>query len=268
MLSVTQSTSGEWNLSASDDLKTEMLDAALRGVVDMPGFIVPGDPDEIEAAVLRLKAATMRPMWMDAEDATHYEEAVLQACEDYPIDVVQQACANWRKVPEHGKWWPTEQDLRAQCEKVFQPRKSLLNKAHRLLVQLRGRDDEARRANETSPFASGRQMKFREAMRRRMNAARFDAYFHPSDIVFQGESLILVRREVAESVLRREGRDLLQELGLRVVYCPVTFKNIRPRPEDYGTEEEQAEIARKLNLLFAALRGGADIAAMRAEGKL
>lgn len=231
-------------------MTAQQLGFALDCARESPGFVVPGAEEEIEAAVIQLKAATMRPMWMDAQDAVAYEEALIKACEDYPIDVVQEACANWRKVPDHGKWWPTEQDLRAQCEKVFAPRRSLFNKARVLLQDLRAKEDEAQRANDRSAFAGDRQRQFREEMRKRMNNPnRFEAYFGSSQIQYEGEREILVRSPIAESVLQREGADLIARLGLSVRCVPVAFAGIKAPQWEDDSPEDRALVKEKFKAL-------------------
>lgn len=264
---MTQSISGEWSLSASADLEAETLEQALHCARQTPSFLIPGDPDEIESAVVRLKAATMRPMWMDGEDAVAYEEALLAACADYPLDVVQSACAEWRKVPDHGKWWPTEQDIRALCEKLFQPRRTLFNKARVLLQDLRAREDDARR-NKTSAFAGRQQEQFRDEMRRRLSPARFEAYFHPAYVLFHAADAIIVSNMTAERVLNEEGGDVLKRLGLRVIYDPKPFVKVRRPSHEDDTPEERAEVTRKLNRLKLAMAKGENLKRLREEGAI
>lgn len=262
---MSQSTSGEWTLSASDDLKAEALEFGLDCLKQTPHFLIPGEPDEIAAAVKELTAATSRPPWMDDEVAITYDAALNEALKDYPIDVVQLACKRWRMVPQHGKWWPTEQDLRQQCEMLFQPRRSLFNKARALLQNLRIREDEQRRT-KTSAFAGRKQDRFRELMRQRMSPSRHEAYFHYAYLMFSGEDELIVSNRCAESVLTEEGGDLLRDLGLRVVFDPKPFANVRRPTHEDDTPEERAEVAAKLRRLKEGIEKGADLKRLRDAG--
>lgn len=264
LLQVSRSTSGEWNLSASPDLRAETLEFALDAARQTPSFLVPGDPDEIEAAVVQLKAATMRPVWMDAEDAIAYEDVLIKACQDYPIDVVQQGCANWRRVPEHGKWWPTEQDLRAQCEKVFAPRKNLFNRARVLLQDLREREREAQRVKQNSPFASDRGRAFREEMRKHLRPELHEAVFHHSQAMFAGDGAVVVRTDI----LVRRGAAIAKRIGVRIVHDPREFVNLRQPSPDDDTEQDRAYVIRKLGRLKRALAAGEDLQALHDAGEI
>lgn len=242
-------------LSPSSDLKADTLEFALGAARQSPGFIIPGDASDIEDAIAALRASTMRPVWMDDDDASVYVKTMLKACEDYPIDCVQQACVNWRKVPDHGKWWPTEQDLRTQCEKVFAPRRSLFNKARVLLQDLRAKEAEAQRAN-VSAFPGERQRRFRAEMEKRMGTrTRFEAYFDGRQMDFQGEDTILVRTPIAESVLLNEGRDLIKSLRLKVRYAPAHFVNIKSGRDDEETADDRAEVSCRFANLKARMGG-------------
>ena len=211
---------------------------------------------------------TARPPSMDDGLAAAYMETMPRAMWDYPIDVVRGACANWRRVPSHGKWWPTEQDLRIQCEKLFEPRRKLRAQAMRLLEAFEDEEERADRARQPSYFPGDKHKVFRDEMRKRFTPARYDAYFHPCDIKYVGEDLILTRTEIGASVMNQEGRDLIERMKLRVLYCPVTFARERPRPWADPTDEERADITRKLKRLFEAMAKGEDIKRLRKEGVL
>lgn len=215
--------------------------------------------------MIEMKAATMRPMWMDAEDATHYEEALIKACRDYPIDVVEEACTHWRKIPDRGKWWPTEQDLRALCQQIARPRMRLLHEARSLLRSLVA--NEQADANKPSPFAGGLQVAFREEMRKRLADHRFRAYFNPSHILFQGERDILVRTKVAEAVLNDEGADLVKQHGLRIEYCAEAFVRIREIQEEM-TPAKDAWVGERMERLTLAIKRGENIKALIQKGEL
>lgn len=252
-LNVSQSISGEWTLSASPELDASTLEAALVEAADLDIFHVPADADEIDEALVKLKSATSRPVWMDNTDAINWEETLAEAMASYPIDVVRAACVAWRQVPQHGKWWPTEQDLRTQCEALFKPRKTLFHKARTLLLELRDREHERRLASNPSPFADGKHRQFRAEMEKRLSADRFQAYFNSTQIIYAGDE-IHVRTQVADVVLNREGRDLLKRFGLVLTYRPEEFINVRLVYRE-ETEKERVEVGQAMRSLGEQLKG-------------
>lgn len=262
-----QSTTGEWSLSASADLTAAEFEATLTAASADEMFLVPCDEEQAEEAVIRMKAMTNRPMWMDGEDADHYETGLIEALKLYPIDVVQLACVAWRQVPGHGKWWPTEQDLRALCERFYGPRRGLLNKARLLLQDLRIREAEANRANDASYFAGEKHQRFKAEMAKRLLPDQVRAYFNPSHIKYVGADQILVRTLVAEAVLRREGADVLDRLGLTLHFAPEEFRAERDIQREPSPEENEV-IAKKMARLTKAMASGECLRTLREAGEI
>lgn len=230
-------------------------------------FLVPCDEEQAEEAVIKLKAMTSRPMWMDGSDAAVYESELIEALKLYPIDVVQAACIAWRQVPNHGKWWPTEQDLRVQCEKIYAPRKGLFNKARLLLQDLRVREAEANRANDASYFGGQVHQRFKAEMAKRLLPDQMRAYFDPGHIRFVGSSEVLVRTLVARAIFERYGLDVIESLGVTVRHDPNAFLRERD-PERVMSPEEDAEVSRKMTRLNQAVKSGESIEKLRREGVL
>lgn len=266
MLNVSQSTSGEWILSASPELDAATLEEALRGAADMEIFHVPADADEIDDAIAKLKSVTSRPVWMDNTDAINWEETIAEAMANYPIDVVRAACVAWREVPKHGEWWPTEPGLRRQCEAIYKPRRSLFNKARMLLQDLRNAEAAASRQTAPSAFAGDKARRFQAEMRKRLGEDRYLSYFDAAQISY-GDDVVYVRTAIADSVFDREGRDVLRALGLRVVYAPEQFGEIRTsHPTE--TPTQSAATAAKLKRLLEAMSNGEDLHALRKRGEI
>ena len=266
-LRVAQSTAGEWILSASDDLSAAELETALRDASADEMFLVPCDEEQAEEAVVRMKAMTSRPVWMDGEDADLYEDGLIEALKLYPIDVVQAACIAWRQVPNHGKWWPTEQDLRVQCEKIYAPRKGLFSKARLLLQDLRIREAEANRANDTSYFGGQVHQRFKAEMGKVLLPDQMAEYFRPGWVLFVGSNEVLVRTEIALAIIERYGREVMQKLGVKVRHDPTAFLRSRD-PVREMTPEEDAEVSRKMTRLNQAVRTGESIEKLRRSGEL
>lgn len=263
-LSVSRTSSGEWILSPANELTAAKLTVGIAALNDA---LRGGPVARIAASLMRLIAATRRPGWMDDETAAVYFDTLQEALHDYPVDCVEDACIQWRKGP-NGEWWPAEAEIRRVCDRLFEPRRQLRHKANELLRNLEAEEETAERAKGVSAFASDRGRAFREEMRARMTPSRFEAYFHYAYIMFQGESTIIVSNMTAERVLTVEGADLLERLGLRVVYDPKPFVKVRrPQWED-DTPEERVEVTRKLNRLKEAMTKGEDLRRLRASGEI
>ena len=223
------------------------------GVLSLANDLRGGPKDLIAAAIMELVGATDRPPQLDEEKAAARILALRNMAWDYPIDVVQAACRKWRRVPQHGRWWPTEQDLRAQCEPLFSARRKLHEKAAALLRDIEASEEAERRNEQASAFAGDEHRAFRNEMRSRMSHDRFEAYFGPSQILYAAAE-IHVRTQVADSVLNREGGDLLKRFGLTLTYRPEEFINIRPVYRE-ETERERVEVGQALQSLTQKLKG-------------
>jgi hypothetical protein len=252
---------GDWTLQAANDLTSKQLREGLGALLD----VLRGGPrKEIAEAIMELIGATDRPPQLDEEKAAARILALQQMAWDYPIDVVKAACRKWRTVPNYGRWWPTEQDLRAQCEPLVDSRRKLRAQAERLLHELEAKEHSARLA-QPSPFAGDKERQFRNEMRKRMTPSRFNAYFCPTQMMFS-EREIWVRTQTSERVLTEEGGDLLRVLGLRIRYQPQAFSKIRQPTWEDDTPEERAATAVKFNRLKEALEKGENLKRLREAG--
>jgi hypothetical protein len=255
-------TSGEWNLSASSDLtSTHVRDGLSALDDDLRG----GPTQRIAASLMTMVAVTRRPAAMDDDRAKLYFQTIQDAMMDYPVDVVEDALAEWRKGPQ-GEWWPAEAELRRVCEKLFAPRKSLRLHAAQLLIDLEREEERQERANRPSMFSGNRQRAFSDEMRKRMGD-RFDAYFDPAYIRYQGEREILVNSQVSEAVLLREGGDLIREWGLSVRHAPQEFIGAKP-VEVHMTQEDHDRVAAGMTTLANAMKLGVNVRALKEAGKL
>lgn len=256
--------SGEWILAPANDLTS----SALRGAVAALDDSLAGGPTkQINAAILEMIGATDRPPQLSDEEAVARTYALKQTAWDYPIDVVQAACRNWRKVPAKGRWWPTEQDLRAQCEPLFAPARSLRNKAQELLRNLQAEEEHLQRQQTPSYFAGDIHRAFRSQMEARLLPDQVKAYFAPSHIRYVGKSEVHVRTLVAEAVLKRYGADVMANLGIKLRFAPEDFLQEREMQRDISPEED-AEVSRKMLRLNEAVKKGENIEKLRRSGEL
>lgn len=263
-LTIHRSLSGDWILAPANDLTSAVLRNAVR---DLDEDLRGGPKDMIAAAIMELLGATDRPPQLDEEKAAARVVALRNMAWDYPIEIVQAACRSWRKVPNYGRWWPTEQDLRAQCEPLFAPARSLRNKAMELLNNLQAEEEHLARQQTPSYFAGEQHRQFRTEMEKRLLLDQVRAYFMPTHIRYVGKDVIHVRTMVAEAIFRRYGSDVMRDLGMTVRFAPEDFLRERDMQRDISPEED-AEITRKMTRLNQAVKGGENIEALRRSGEI
>lgn len=266
-MTVHKALSGDWILAPQSDLTSEVLREAIR---DLDQELAGGPKDLIAAAIMELLGATDRPPQLDEEKAAARVVALRNMAWDYPIDVVQAACRQWRKVPNYGRWWPTEQDLRAQCEPLHADDRALRNKVADLLSNLEAEEDRLardRRAQQASYFAGDKHKEFRRRMEDRLLPDQMAAYFNPRHIRYVGLTVVLVRTLVAQAVFERYASDIIEEVGITVRHAPEEFMRERDI-EAAATPEEDAEVSRKMTRLNQAVRTGESIEKLRREGVL
>lgn len=247
-LALSQLTSGEWSLSASIDLSAAQLEGALREASKLDIFAVPSDEDEVENAVVQMKAMTSRPVWMDAEDAAAYETALIEACRGYPLDVVQTACKAWRLVPNQGKWWPTEQDLRQQCENIFRPRRALWEEANNLLRSLKAGEESPRQSRSMHP--TGRVREFIERVRAHPHLGQPFVKSYLSDLTcdFSANTIFVAYSTQAERIPQRCAEILRDFPGLKIVHDRLTTERCNRDQDAMGnTYTPSAQGKRKWN---------------------
>jgi len=263
-LTVHQSISGDWILAPANDLSSRALSQAVN---ELDQSLAGGPTQQINMSIVELIGATDRPPQLGDEEAVARVHALKQMAWDYPIDVVINACRNWRRVPNKGRWWPTEQDLRAQCEPLFAPARALRNKAQELLMNLKAEEEHVRRSAQPSYFAGDKHRAFRTEMEARLLPDQVRAYFNPAHIRYVGDNVIHVRTLVAEAIFLRYGSDVLTKLGMVLRWEPTDFMRER-QLESLITPEEDAEICRKMTRLNLAQSRGENIEALRRSGEL
>lgn len=226
-----------------------------------------GPTQQINAIILKLIGATDRPPQLGDDEAIARVQSLKETAWDYPINVVHEASSNWRKVPSKGRWWPTEQDLRAQCEPLFAPARSLRNKAMELLRNLEAEEDHVARSAKPSYFPGEKHRAFRKAMEARLLPDQIRAYFNPSHIRYIGDNVVHVRTLIAEAIFQRYGSDVLTDLGMVLRCEPTDFPRER-QLEAEMTPAEDAEVSRKMTRLNQAVSKGECIEALRRSGEL
>lgn len=99
----------------------EQLNAAMR---EVEYRMSPAGPQPLMAALASLAAVTAQPKGSDEENLEAGLRRFLRMLLDFPADVAFEAVNEWPKTPG-GKWWPTEAELRLECEKRVDYRRRL-----------------------------------------------------------------------------------------------------------------------------------------------
>lgn len=242
---ISRSTSGAWNLTPTDDLRASELGA---GLIALNKLMAIGPKQKIAAAIIELLAATDRPPSLSDTAALARREALKKMAWEYPINVVETACRDWRKVQNFGRWWPAEQDLRALCEKIVKPQKQLRDEAESLLRFLKRREEQAqsgsvRNSRGNQPF--GRTLAFVNDCMASHGPPFIRSYLTHRTCDFT-EDAIFTMGFVAERLNQRAG-GLLSKHGVKVVVCPDVTARIyddedrragekpQPRKRSYGS---------------------------------
>lgn len=244
----------DWHLEPSEGLRS---DDVASGIALLEDDLRGGPKQAIAAAIMELLGATDRPPQLDDEKALARTASLRQMAWEYPIEVVQRACREWRKVPQYGRWWPAEQDLRAQCEPEVASTRKLLNKARALKEELE-RAERARveREAQVSAFPTDSARAFKQAVRKRWNNdLRWESYCDPRVMVFEGEHGICVRSLIAVHVLETECGDLLKQHKLSVRFAPELFSEKPPWDHRDHSPQDDAFVARGLSKLFHNMQG-------------
>lgn len=206
-----------------------------------------GPETAIRDAIFELISVTSRPPSIDDAKEIAYQEGLCKALWDYPIDVVVLACQQWRRIPGQGRWWPTEQDLRAECDKLVKPRKDLRDEAESLLRFLKRREQaqsgSSRNSRANQPF--GRTLAFVNDCMASHGPPFIRSYLTHRTCDFTEDS-IFTMGFVAERLNQRAG-GLLSKHGVKVVVCPDVTARIyddedrragekpQPRKRSYGS---------------------------------
>lgn len=91
-------------------------------------------PTQIAKSLAVLTAVCAKPGDFDDAKVVLWSERLKIVLQEYPGDIALASIANWPKT-ENGKWWPTENEVRSECDMLMRFRKVLahaLEEAFRL----------------------------------------------------------------------------------------------------------------------------------------
>lgn len=196
-----------------------------------------GPETAIRNAIFELISVTSRPPSIDDAKEIAYQEALCKALWDYPIDVVILACQNWRRVPSQGKWWPSEQDLRVQCDLLVKPRKELRDEAINLLRYMERREETegGRSRSGRLPYPTGRTERFVEACMASFGPAFCRSWLSHRTCDFSDDTIYTIGLSVDRLTQNCSG--LLTKHGVKAERCEEVTKRF------YGDEDAKAPSA-------------------------
>ncbi len=171
----------------------------------------------IRNALFELISATSRPPSIDDAKEVAYQEALCAALWEYPLDVVILACKKWRRIPGQGRWWPTEQDLRAECDLLVKPRKDLRDEAASLLRLLERKEAGSRPGRERSNQPYGRTLAFQNDCMASHGPAFVRSWVSMRTCEFSEDTIFTMG--IVVDKLNAVAGGLLNKHGVRVVRC-------------------------------------------------
>lgn len=192
-------------------------------------MLAAGPKKRISAAIIELLAATDRPPSLGDAAAVARTEALKQMAWDYPIDVVETACREWRKVQNFGRWWPAEQDLRALCVKIAKPHMQFREEAASLLRFMERREQGASRQRSAQPHGKTLAF-FNDCMA--SHGPAFCRSWLGRTCDFSDDTIFTLGISVDK--LHTAAGGLLTKHGVKVVRCPHTTERV------YADEDARA----------------------------
>lgn len=197
-----------------------------------------GPKKRISAAIIELLAATDRPPSLGDAAAVARTEALKLMAWDYPIDVVEQACRDWRKIQNFGRWWPAEQDLRAICEKINKPRKQFRDEAAsvvRMLERKESQQGSAKSARASYPY--GATLAYLNDCMASHGPGFCRSYLSHRTCDFTEDTIFTIGMAVER--LQQRTSAIAAKHGIRFMYCPeVTARLYADEDRRAGTDAE------------------------------
>lgn len=136
------------SLTSDDALPYVPAPVAERALPIVGAAVAPAPADELTFALGWLASVTTGDKLRSPEMMQVSARALVQAMMDYPREAALAAIRDWPKT-DNGKWWPTENELRAEADE----RSWRTMKLHRHLRAATLREDAAApRTNEPSPI--------------------------------------------------------------------------------------------------------------------
>lgn len=239
-LKVEKASNEDWILAPSPELTPAQLRVGVEAIErDLKG----GPKSRIAEAIMLLLGATDRPPSLDEEKAAARVIALREMAWDYPIDVIEAACREWRKVPNFGRWWPTEQDLRAHCERFVKSRRELRDHATRLLHAMEAREKGSDKGKR-SLVPHGRTHAFVEAVANSHGHAYVKSWLSNLSCDFTDDTIFTLG--VTFDRLNQTCDGHLRKHGVRLEICPEVTKRFHAEAKlmsdtvDFGKKKKKS----------------------------
>jgi len=233
---VNQTSNGAWSLTPGSDLTAAQLRAAIEEM-DASKDFKRGPETKIRNAIFELISVTSRPQTIDDAKEIAYQEALCKALLEYPTDVVILACQNWRRIPSAGRWWPSEQDLRVQCDLLVKPRQDLRDEAESLLRYMERREtaEGSRSQSSRLPYPNGKTEKFFNEVMKGFGPAFCKSWLSHRTCEFSEDTIYTIG--LAVDRLTQNCSGLLKQHGVKLERCEEVTKRF------YADEDAKAPAA-------------------------
>lgn len=180
-------------------------------------------PTQIAKGLAVLTAVCAKPADFDDAKVVLWSERLKQVLSEYPGDIALAAISGWPKT-NNGKWWPTENELRTECDLAMGFRRYLKHE----LEEAQRRAGVLETPHEPEPsdgldyFAVGATRDFYNEFAGIVGGQRADRMFTNARYDHQR---IGVRDDLLDHTVERLAPGLLKKWGVRIV---------RPRGFDSG----------------------------------
>ncbi len=218
-----------WNVRLRTNSKTGILDhLVLDGEMsakDATGALAAIDkanarrapPTQIAKALAVLTAVCAKPSDFDDAKVVLWSERLKQVLAEFPAEIAMAAVSQWPRT-DRGQWWPTEKEIRDQCESHMQFRadlaEMLLRQRAKALAPPKAASDAPAHSDGFSAEPSGACAAYVEEFGT-IDPRRTETYL--KEARFAADGRIGIRQPLACFTLESAAPGLMKKHGVRVV---------------------------------------------------
>ena len=174
---------------------------------------------QIAKALAVLTAVCAKPADFDDAKVVLWSERLKIVLQEFPASIAMHAVSEWPKS-QNGKWWPTEHEIRIECNAAMHFRyqlrhelECLLERMQRVQIAMEEREAAPPRLDGMSDEPTGAVAAYIEELRA-IRPEHFDAYFKYARF---GEGVIGTTFSSMEGALERAAPGLMDKHGVRIV---------------------------------------------------
>lgn len=172
-------------------------------------------PTQLAKALAVLTAVCAKPADFDDAKVVLWSERLKQVLAEYPGDIALAAVSGWPRT-ENGKWWPTENEIRSECDIHMRFRERLRFEMERAQCTVRPLDPATKYDDGMHDTPSGATEAFVQKVYNR-NSGTYEAYFGPCSGARFTADTIGVRGSMVALTIERQFPGLMAECGVRII---------------------------------------------------